>query len=127
MSVKDSRLVGRGSDLTVTPPPGSEAEVARRRLELDQRRRGRPTNDKRRHQLADPPPLRELREASHLTQLELAERMHTTQAAVSRIEASPERLQLPTLAAYLDALGGSVELTLGDQRIALAITHTDTT
>lgn len=67
--------------------------------------------------------LRELREASELTQVELAERLQVSQNRVSRIESGNlERTQIDTLRKYVEAIGGQlrVEVELGDQRIKIA-------
>lgn len=67
--------------------------------------------------------LRELREASELTQVELAGRLHVSQNRVSRIEHGDiDRAQVDTLRKYVEALGGHlrVEVELGDERIQIA-------
>ena len=67
--------------------------------------------------------LRELREASELTQVELAIRMQVSQNRVSRIEHGDiERAQVDTLRNYVEAVGGRlrVEVELGDERIQIA-------
>ncbi len=67
--------------------------------------------------------LRELREASNLTQVELAERLDVSQNRVSRIEHGDiERAQVGTLRKYVEALGGTlhVEVEYGDERIQIA-------
>lgn len=67
--------------------------------------------------------LRELREASELTQVELAARMQVSQNRVSRIEHGDiERAQVDTLRNYVEAVGGRlrVEVELGDERIQIA-------
>jgi predicted transcriptional regulator len=67
--------------------------------------------------------LRELREASSLTQVELASRLHVSQNRVSRIEHGDiERAQVDTLRKYVEALGGTlrVEVEYGDERIQIA-------
>ena len=67
--------------------------------------------------------LRELREASSLTQVELAARLHVSQNRVSRIEHGDiERAQVDTLRKYVEALGGTlrVEVEYGDERIQIA-------
>ncbi|MGO4187372.1 helix-turn-helix domain-containing protein [Pseudarthrobacter sp. TAF60_1] len=67
--------------------------------------------------------LRELREASELTQVELAGRLHVSQNRVSRIEHGDiDRAQVDTLGKYVEALGGRlrVEVELGDERIQIA-------
>ncbi len=67
--------------------------------------------------------LRELREASELTQVELAGRLHVSQNRVSRIEHGDiDRAQVDTLRKYVEARGGRlrVEVELGDERIQIA-------
>lgn len=67
--------------------------------------------------------LRELREASELTQVELAERLQVSQNRVSRIEHGDiERAQVDTLRKYVEAVGGRlrVEAEFGDERIQIA-------
>ena len=67
--------------------------------------------------------LRELREASHITQIELASRLKVSQNRVSRIEkGNIERAQLDTLRKYVEAVGGElrVEVEIGDERFLIA-------
>jgi predicted transcriptional regulator len=67
--------------------------------------------------------LRELREASDLTQVELAGRLHVSQNRVSRIEHGDlDRAQVDTLRKYVEAVGGRlrIEVELGDERIQIA-------
>ncbi|MHA7288776.1 helix-turn-helix domain-containing protein [Arthrobacter sp. MDT3-24] len=67
--------------------------------------------------------LRELREASELTQVELAGRLHVSQNRVSRIEHGDiDRAQVDTLRKHVEELGGRlrVEVELGDERIQIA-------
>ena len=67
--------------------------------------------------------LRELREASDLTQVELAARLQVSQNRVSRIEHGDiERAQVDTLRKYVEAVGGHlrIEVELGDERIQIA-------
>ena len=64
--------------------------------------------------------LRELREASELTQVQLAGRLNVTQNRVSRIEHGDiDRAQIDTLRKYVEAIGGTlrIEVELGDERI----------
>lgn len=66
--------------------------------------------------------LRELREASELTQVDLAERLSVSQNRVSRIEHGDiERAQLDTLRRYVEAIGGQlrVEVEFGDSRFQI--------
>jgi DNA-binding XRE family transcriptional regulator len=53
--------------------------------------------------------LAELRTEQGLTQVQVAERLGTTQENVSRIERA-EDTQLSTIRRYIEALGGSLEL-----------------
>lgn len=67
--------------------------------------------------------LRELREASELTQDQLAGRLQVTQNQVSRIEHGDiDRAQIHTLRKYVEAIGGTlrIEVELGDERIQIA-------
>jgi DNA-binding XRE family transcriptional regulator len=59
--------------------------------------------------------LREAREKSHLTQEEIAERMHTTKSAVSRLESSGAIRHSPsidTLLKYANAIGYELKFKL---------------
>ena len=53
--------------------------------------------------------LRELRKARRLSQKVIAEKLHTNQAGVSKIEKRAD-LMLSTLRGYVEAAGGSLEL-----------------
>jgi transcriptional regulator len=53
--------------------------------------------------------LRELRKARRLSQKAVAEKLHTNQAGVSKIEKRAD-LMLSTLRGYIEAAGGSLEL-----------------
>jgi DNA-binding XRE family transcriptional regulator len=67
--------------------------------------------------------LAEMRRRLGVTQAEVAARMGITQGRVSAIEhAKPGTTELRTLAAYVEALGGRLEIILdfGDQRLAFA-------
>jgi DNA-binding XRE family transcriptional regulator len=66
--------------------------------------------------------LREVREEQGLTQVELAERMHVKQPTVSELERGEiDRAGLATIKAYVEALGGTVEIVadFGDRRLVL--------
>lgn len=55
--------------------------------------------------------LRELRQASQLTQTDVAELLHVSQNRVSRIERGDiDRTQIDTLRRYVEALGGTLHL-----------------
>jgi len=67
--------------------------------------------------------LAELRESLGMTQVALAERLQVSQSRVSRIERGAiDHTQLETLRAYLEALGGELEVSarFGDERILIA-------
>ncbi|MDP9905500.1 MULTISPECIES: helix-turn-helix domain-containing protein [Arthrobacter] len=67
--------------------------------------------------------LRELREASDLTQVEVAAHLRVSQNRVSRIEHGDiDRAQVDMLRKYVEPLGGRlrVEVELGDERIQIA-------
>ena len=67
--------------------------------------------------------LREIREEQGVTQKELADRMALTQPTISALEAGDlDRSGLATLRAYVEALGGTVEVvaTFGERRIVLS-------
>jgi len=65
--------------------------------------------DARKHAIIAAVRLAELREQMGKTQSQLAEVLEMTQANVSRIERS-DNLYLSTLADYVDALGGHIEI-----------------
>lgn len=67
--------------------------------------------------------LREIREQQGVTQKELADRLDLTQPTISALEAGDlDRSALATLKAYVEALGGTVEVTakFGKQRLTLS-------
>lgn len=67
--------------------------------------------------------LREIREDQGVTQQELAERMQLTQPTVSALESGDlDRSGLATLKSYVEALGGTVEVTatFGDHTFVLS-------
>lgn len=59
--------------------------------------------------VAEEASLRQLREARRKSQTEVAERLHTTQAAISRLEKRAD-VYLSTLRKYVEAMGGSLEI-----------------
>jgi predicted XRE-type DNA-binding protein len=66
--------------------------------------------------------LAEVRKRQHTTQVELAKRMGVSQARVSDIERGKiNRAEVDTLAAYVAALGGKLQLVanFGDEAIVL--------
>jgi Helix-turn-helix domain len=64
--------------------------------------------------------LRDLREALEVTQVALAKKLKTTQAAVSRLEKRPG-MMVNTLGDYIEALGGKIEVraVLPDRTVSL--------
>ena len=67
--------------------------------------------------------LRELREAQHLTQVDVAGRLHVAQTRVSALERGDiDRVSVDTLRRYAEALGGRlrVEVEVGEERIQIA-------
>lgn len=67
--------------------------------------------------------LREIREELGVTQKELAERMHLTQPTISALESGDlDRSGLATLMSYVEALGGTIEVTatFGNRKLALS-------
>lgn len=66
--------------------------------------------------------LKEVREEQGLTQVELAKRMHVKQPSVSALESGQiDRAGLATIKAYVEALGGEVEIIadFGDRKVRL--------
>jgi predicted XRE-type DNA-binding protein len=67
--------------------------------------------------------LRELREASQQTQVDIARRMHVSQNRISALERGDiERTQIDTLRKYAEALGGTlnVEVRFDDKSFLVA-------
>lgn len=56
--------------------------------------------------------LKQAREASGLTQAEMAEKLHTQKSAISRIENHAEDIRLSTLEKFASVLGRSLEVSL---------------
>lgn len=66
--------------------------------------------------------LRELRERRQLTQVQLAQQLDVSQNRVSAIEKGDiDRTQVDTLRRYVQALGGTLDITvtLGDERCTI--------
>lgn len=57
--------------------------------------------------------VRELREARGISQRELAERMHTTQSVIARLEGGGSKPSILTLERVAKALGTSVDIRFG--------------
>jgi DNA-binding XRE family transcriptional regulator len=67
--------------------------------------------------------LREIREELGLTQQELAERLKLTQPTISALESGDlDRSVLATLTSYVEALGGTIEVTanFGGRKLVLS-------
>ena len=97
---------------------GSRTRELRKAIDQDPRRRARVDAIKRQmHELLK---LNELRRHFAMTQEQVAASMGVTQESVSQIERRNEIL-LSTLLKYVDALGGTLEVTavVGDQRVQL--------
>jgi len=56
--------------------------------------------------------LRQAREASGLTQEQIAEKLHTKKSAISRIENHTEGIRLSTLEKFVAALGRKLEVVI---------------
>lgn len=54
-------------------------------------------------------PLEELRAARHMTQVQMAKLMQTTQGSVSKIEKRTD-MYVSTLASFIEAMGGKLEI-----------------
>jgi DNA-binding XRE family transcriptional regulator len=66
--------------------------------------------------------LAEVRQQHGLTQTDVAERLHISQTAVSKIERGDlARSELSTIRKYVEAIGGRVEIVadFGDERLVL--------
>ena len=88
--------------------PGGEARVAAEKEEA--------RAEQRAYRLA------EVRQQQGLTQVQLAESLHISQAAVSSIERGElSRSELSTISKYVEALGGKLEIiaNFGDERLVL--------
>lgn len=60
--------------------------------------------------------LRQAREAAGMTQDEVARRLRTEKSAISRMENHADDVRLSTLRNYAEAVGASLEITLGHAR-----------
>jgi predicted XRE-type DNA-binding protein len=56
--------------------------------------------------------LKQLRKRLGLTQVDVAEKWGRKQSQVSKVERAPEGTELATLVGYVQALGGSISLTI---------------
>jgi DNA-binding transcriptional regulator YiaG len=64
----------------------------------------------------------ELREALNVRQTDLARKLRTTQAAISRLEARPDT-KISTLQKYIEALGGKLEVRANLPGRTIRLTH----
>jgi predicted XRE-type DNA-binding protein len=66
--------------------------------------------------------LAEVRKHQGLTQRDIAEALHVSQARISKMEQGDlQRTELSTIRRYVEALGGTIEIvaSFGDQRVIL--------
>lgn len=108
------RFVSGPDEFTVTLSPEQQArrDALRARQRQGGKRSGRQTASVPKRALAT------LRTAQGRTQAELATALGVSRPTVVRIEHQDDVL-LSTLVAYLNELGGRVEIVLGDQHITL--------
>lgn len=66
-------------------------------------------SDERYRQMLAEMPLEELRAARHMTQVQMAKLMQTTQGSVSKIEKRTD-MYVSTLASFIEAMGGKLEI-----------------
>ncbi len=76
----------------------------------------------RRRAMQDALALADLRQAKHVTQVQLAEQLGISQGNVSRLEGRSD-VYLSTLRSYVEALGGHLEIAavFGEERVAVAV------
>ena len=106
-TVEPVRVAKTWREVRATRPPREE-QVAGHRARMD--------SEVRAYRL------REVREEQGLTQVELADRMHVKQPTVSQLESGEiDRAGLSTIKAYVEALGGTVEVLadFGDRKLIL--------
>jgi DNA-binding Xre family transcriptional regulator len=82
----------------------------------------------RRRAMQDALALSDLRQARHVTQVQLAEELGISQGNVSRLEGRSD-VYLSTLRSYVEALGGHLEIAavFGKERLAIAVGPRETT
>jgi hypothetical protein len=75
-----------------------------------------------RRAMVDALALADLRQARHVTQVQLAEELGISQGNVSRLEGRSD-VYLSTLRSYVEALGGHLEIAavFGSERVAVAV------
>ena len=69
----------------------------------------------------------ELRDALKIRQVELAGKLRTTQAAISRLEKAPQNTKISTLQRYIEGLGGQIEIRAVLTDRVVRLTHLATT
>src|SRR4051795_13215985 len=72
--------------------------------------------------IAEEATLRQLREARERSQVEMAEKLHIKQAAVSKLERRTD-MYLSTLRSYIEAMGGQLEIIARFPHQAVRITQ----
>jgi predicted transcriptional regulator len=72
--------------------------------------------------IAEEATLRQLREARERSQVEMAEKLHIKQAAVSKLERRTD-MYLSTLRSYIEAMGGQLEIVARFPNQAVRITQ----
>jgi predicted transcriptional regulator len=72
--------------------------------------------------IAEEATLRQLREARERSQVEMAEKLHIKQAAVSKLERRTD-MYLSTLRSYIEAMGGQLEIIARFPQRAVRITQ----
>ena len=75
--------------------------------------------------IAEEATLRQLREARERSQVEMAEKLHINQAAVSKLERRTD-MYLSTLRSYIEAMGGQLEIVARFPNQAVRITQFET-
>jgi predicted transcriptional regulator len=65
----------------------------------------------------------ELRGALNVRQVELAGKLQTTQAAISRLEKAPQNTKISTLQKYVEGLGGEIEVRAVFTDRVVKLTH----
>lgn len=75
--------------------------------------------------IAEEATLRQLREARERSQVEMAEKLHIKQAAVSKLERRTD-MYLSTLRSYIEAMGGKLEIIARFPQRAVRITQFET-
>ena len=85
--------------------------MARKFSELESRMSSvaRARSDARHRELLREMPLQELRQARQLTQIQIAETMNLTQAAVSKLERNTD-MYISTLKHFVEAMGGDLDI-----------------